>query len=121
MSLLIVVVSIPVLAQDGIVIPPEIGDFLGLGTFAALVAVIPVVVEIFKKLFPKMSSLGTQIFSWGIGLIITVAAWAFNFGFLAGMEWWVMLLYGAGASLSANGVFDTGLITKILGVFNKKG
>ena len=107
-------------AQDGVTIPQEVGDFLGLGTFAALVAVIPVVVELFKKLLPNMPSLGKQIFSWGIGLVITVAAWLLNFGFLAGMEWYVMLLYGVGASLSANGIFDTGLITKILGVFNKK-
>ena len=103
-------------AQDGIVIPPEVGDFFGLGTFAALVAVIPVVVELFKRLFPKMSHLGNQIFSWGIGLVITAVCWLFHFGFLAGLEWWMMLLYGAGASLAANGVFDVGFIS---GIFDK--
>ena len=94
---------------------------IGFGTLAALVAIIPFVVELFKKAIPKASRLVVQIFSWVIGLVITFVAWWFGLGFLAGLSWWMMLIYGFGASLVANGVFDTGLVSSIIGLlFGKK-
>jgi len=89
-------------------------------TFLALVAFIPVVVQFFRKLLPNLSGLGVQIFSWTIGIIITIAGWLLHLGFLDGIPIWQALLYGAGASLAANGIFDTGIITAIFGLFIKK-
>lgn len=121
MSALFFAVSVPVMAQGVELIPPEINSFLGLGTFAALAAAIPVVVELIKRFIPKMSSLANQILSWTIGIVVTMVCWFFNFGFPAGLVWWVALLYGAGVSLAANGVFDIGFISKIFdGIFGKK-
>jgi hypothetical protein len=88
------------------------------GTFFALVAFIPVAVQFLRRfLFPKATGLGIQIFSWVAGLIITMAGWLLNLGFLDGLSIWMALLYGAGASLAANGIFDTGLITAIFKLF----
>lgn len=83
-------------------------------TFFALVAFIPIAVQFLRKLlFPNAAGIGIQIFSWVIGLIVTMAGWLLHLGFLDGMNIWAALLYGAGACLAANGVFDTGLITAL--------
>lgn len=91
-------------------------------TFAALVAVIPFVVQAVKKLIPAIekSSLATQIVSWVTGLVVTMVGWIFNLGFLNDLEWWMAILYGLGASLAANGIFDTGFIEWFIGLFKRK-
>ncbi|MCG8310738.1 MAG: hypothetical protein MI975_25335 [Cytophagales bacterium] len=83
--------------------------------FATFVLLIPIVVEFIKKLIPEDSpSLAIQIASWVTGLILAMLAWILKLGFFADiLEWWQALIIGAGASLAANGVFDTGLITWI--------
>jgi hypothetical protein len=91
------------------------------GTFAALAAFIPVAVQFLKKLIlPKITGGGAQLFSWGIGLAIVMAGWLLHLGFLDGLIWWQALLYGLGACLAANGIFDTGIAECIVGVFLKK-
>ena len=86
----------------------------GFVTFAALVALIPFAMQLFKKLIPDAVGWFTQICSWLVGIILTMFGWYFNLGFLADMTWWLALLYGFGASLAANGIFDIGLIEWIL-------
>ena len=90
-------------------------------TFFALVAFIPVAVQFLKKLIiPNAAGLSVQIFSWAIGIAITIAGWLLHLGFLDGLSFWIALLYGAGACLAANGIFDTGIITAIFGLFGQK-
>lgn len=91
-------------------------------TFAALSAVVPFVVEGVKKLIPALgdSKVGTIIVSWLIPIIVAMFGWGFDLGFLDPLEWWQALLYGLGAGLVANGLFSTGLIEWILGLFMKK-
>lgn len=89
-------------------------------TFAGLVAIIPFVVEGMKKIFKSISPIVIQIISWVTGIAVTMFGWAFHLGFLNGLEWWQALLYGLGVSLAANGIFDTGLIEWIVGLFAKK-
>lgn len=89
-------------------------------TFASLVAIIPFVVEGIKKIFKSISPIVIQIISWVTGIAVTMFGWAFHLGFLNGLEWWQALLYGLGVSLAANGIFDTGLIEWIVGLFAKK-
>lgn len=90
-------------------------------TFVALVAFIPIVVQFLRKLvIPNVTGLGAQLFSWAIGIAITMAGWLLHLGFLDGLSIWLALLYGAGACLAANGLFDTGIITAIFGLFIKK-
>lgn len=91
-------------------------------TFAALVAVIPFVVEFVKKIVPAVtkSSRVTQIVSWIIGIAVTFAGWFMHLGFLDGVAWQTALLYGIGASLCANGVADVGLVQWIVAMIAPK-
>ena len=116
-ALMLASLSVPAMAQDTAEPPPVTAGF---ETFVALVAFIPLLTELLKKALPKASSRVNQIISWATGLVVTCAGWLFGLGFLAGMEWYIMLLYGLGASLAANGVFDTGLITWFVGLFERK-
>ncbi|MDR1381767.1 MAG: hypothetical protein LBJ47_09870 [Tannerella sp.] len=91
-------------------------------TFAMLVAVIPVVTEFVKKLLPGENGSGfwMQALSWSVGVMVTVFGWLLNLGFLSGLSIWMALLYGLGASLAANGVFDTHIITALFDLFTSK-
>lgn len=91
-------------------------------SLAAIVAVIPVVVEVIKGFFPKMPPALTQIASWLVGIGICMFGWWQHLGFLNGLEWYIALLYGLGAGLAANGIADTGFVQWIIGLFasNKK-
>jgi len=110
LGLLLITALIPAIAQDG-------GGVSGIdwtfGSFAALCAVIPFLVEIIKSAV-TLSGLAKQIVSWALGLVISMALWYFNFGFVAGVSWWLAAIYGVGAGLVSNGIFDTGMITKIV-------
>ena len=116
-ALLLALVCVPVIAQD-------VGDSevvgMGFGSFAAMAAIIPFVLEILKKAFPLISSLAVKILSIVIGLLIAIAGWKFNFGFLTGLEWYIALLYGLVAGLGSMGLFDTGIVTFIFGLFGIK-
>lgn len=89
-------------------------------TFAALVALVPIVVEAIKRVFPKINGLWTQILSWVIGIIIVYFGWFFDLGCLVDLNWWQTLLYGLGISLAANGIADTGIIEWIVNLFCSK-
>jgi hypothetical protein len=85
------------------------------GTFAALVAAIPVIVQILRNvIFKTASGLVMQVISWIIGLLVALAGWYFKLGFLDGISVWMALAYGAGACLAANGIFDTGIVSLII-------
>ena len=91
-------------------------------TLTAFIVVIPVVVEFIKKIIPKNSpSLIIQIVSWVTGIALAMLAWVLNLGFFAELsQWYEALAVGVGASLVANGVFDTGLITWALNMIGIK-
>ena len=119
MFALMSVVCIPVFAQDIIGSdPPDVVD-VGFGTFAAFVAIIPFVVELFKKI-PGVSGVIVQIVSWLTGVVLALIGWHFNLGFLADGTWYMAVLYGIGGGLAANGIFDTGIITWVLSLFRRE-
>lgn len=115
-------VSLPVLAltvPDAAVEITQDYDTIFL-SISAIVAVIPLVVEIVKGFFPSMGGIMTQIVSWVVGVGITMFGWWQNLGFLDGIEWYIALLYGLGSGLAANGLADTGLIEWVIGLFRRK-
>ncbi len=91
-------------------------------TFTSFVLVVPIVVEFIKRILPKdTSSIAIQIVSWITGVALAMLAWVFNLGFFAEIViWWEALAVGIGASLVANGIFDTGLITWLLSLVGIK-
>lgn len=91
------------------------------GTFAGIVSVASIVTEAIKKLFKVEPTEWVQrILSWIIGIALGMFAWIFALGMFDGMEWWQALLWGFGAGLASNGLFDTGLIEWIFSLFTKK-
>ena len=89
-------------------------------SLSAIVAVIPLIVEIVKGFFPSMEGIVTQIVSWVVGVGICLFGWWQHLGFLDGIEWYIALLYGLGSGLAANGIADTGLIEWVIGLFRRK-
>lgn len=96
-------------------------------SFAALVAVIPIITEFLKKIIfiPSYAPRWVIIaLSWITGLTVTMIGWLLQFGFLEGILWYHALLWGFAASLAANGIADTKLIqqifTIIISLFKKK-
>lgn len=103
-------------------------DLMGMfTTFGALVAAIPILVETLRKLLTntggkltQTEKLILQITSWVIGILLAFFGWYFGLGFLTGLPWYYVLMYGIGASLAANGVADTKLIKALFALFLKK-
>ena len=89
-------------------------------SLSAIVAVIPLVVEIVKGLFPSLKGVGTQIVSWVVAIGLCMFGWWQHLGFLDGIEWYIALLYGLGSGLAANGIADTGLVQWVIGLFSKR-
>lgn len=92
------------LASDG-------SDPVGLSnifaSFLALVAAIPLVTELIKKVIKTDNKLANQIISWGCGFTLTFLGWYLHLGFLDGLLWYYALIIGLFASLASNGVYDT--------------
>ena len=118
---MLVISCLPVVAQGGT--SPETGvvDYSSaFGSLAALVAMIPVIVEAIKGLLPKLPRLVTQLAAWVVGVGLCLFGWWQGLGFLEGVEWYVALLYGLGSGLAANGIADTGLIDWLIGLLKRK-
>lgn len=115
-------VSLPVLALTAPEAAVETtGDYDAVFlSLSAIVAVVPLIVEIVKGFFPSMEGIVTQIVSWVVGIGITMLGWWQHLGFLDGIEWYIALLYGLGSGLAANGIADTGLIEWVIGLFRRK-
>ncbi len=81
---------------------------------AAIVAATVTVTEFIKNLIGT-DNFASQAVSWLTGIVITMIGWWAGFGFLAEVEvWYSALLWGIGASLAANGVFDVPIIKEVI-------
>lgn len=89
-------------------------------SFAALTTGVVCLVEAIKRLIPTMNGLVTQVVSWLIGIAVCFFGWFFSLGFLSGLEWYTVLMYGLGISLASNGIADTGFIQWLIGLFSRK-
>ena len=87
------------------------------GTFAAIVADVPVITQAIKKLIKKeIPGWANQLISWGVSILVCFFGWFFDLGFLADINWWQTLIIGFGTGLAANGVYDIEIIKQILGI-----
>ena len=102
-------VCLPIVAQETGTEPGTDYDAV-FASLAAIVAMIPVIVEGIKALFPKMPSWLSQVLSWVIGIAVCMFCWWQDLGFLSGLDWYIALLYGLGSGLGANGIADTGFM-----------
>lgn len=83
-------------------------------TFAAFVAVVPFIVEGLKHAFNTTKGWINILISWVTGIVVAIAAHFLDLGVFGNFTILQTIVTGFGASLAANGVFDSGIITKIL-------
>lgn len=115
--MILTVLAIPLMAQT--VDASGTGDSV-FNTFATLVAIIPLIVESFKKILKINSKTNNKlvlIFSWFIGIAICMTIWMLGVGIFSAMKWYEALLWGIGTSLASNGVADTKIIKGLFSIF----
>lgn len=85
--------------------------------FLSLAALVPLIVLatdlIIRWLKVEDSSL-KQMISWGVSVLVCLfAAWV-DIGIFSGISIWQTILYGVGAGLVSNGIFDLGAVQMFL-------
>ena len=86
--------------------PADLSGFLdwfkaAFGTWAGALAVILILTERVKR-WLNVKGTGAVIVSWIASLPIVGAAWYFGIGIVAGVPWYVALIYAIGFAVSAN-------------------
>ena len=86
--------------------PADLSGFLdwfkaAFGTWAGALAVILILTERVKR-WLNVKGTGAVIVSWIASLPIVGAAWYFGVGIVAGVEWYVALIYAISFAISAN-------------------
>jgi hypothetical protein len=89
-------------------------------SFSALSVGVVFFVEAIRRLAPSLSGTVIRAISWLVGIMVCFFGWFNELGFLAGLEWYGVLMYGLGISLASNGIADTGLIQWIVSLFARK-
>jgi len=88
-------------------------------TFLATVPTIVIVFQFVKNTF-GLADGAAQVASWVTGFVIASLAHLAGWGVWAEFSFpWQLLVWSFGASLAANGVFDTGLMKAILKAIDK--
>lgn len=114
----LMVLFVPIFAQD-----PEVpGDWyevvenfrVWFGTFAGIVALGTFVAGFFNGLFKLTNGFARQFSAWVVCILLAVIGNLINLGFLAEAGWLMTVIYGLGAGLAANGLFDTPLVYAII-------
>ena len=59
-----------------------------------------------------------QLVSWIAPVVIFVVGNLFNFGFMSEFTWVMTIVYGLGAGLISNGIFDIAIVQALLAALN---
>lgn len=116
--LLIGFVAFPMIAQE--VDPPgnwgDVIDNFGMwfGTLAGIAALTTFIAGVVNGLLKVTKTFLKQFVAWVIAILLAVLANLVNLGFLAGSTWLMTILYGFGAGLVANGIFDVAIIKALI-------
>lgn len=105
--------------------PGDIGDVVvnidkWMGSLAGLAALSVFVTGIINGLFQNLTGWLRQLISWVVPIVIAVVVGTLmGIGFLAEESIYIALIYGLGAGLVSNGLFDIPFVTKLI-VFIEK-
>lgn len=55
-----------------------------------------------------------QVISWLVPVVVLVVGNLLNFGFMAEFSWLMTFVYGVGAGLVSNGIFDIAIVQALL-------
>lgn len=103
--------AIPALAAEDIGIAPASEVVIDVGSFTGIVALVLVsmIATQILKVIPaikenKLAKIGISV---AVGIIVCMVCWVLQVSpILISMKWWVALLYGLAAGLSACGFYD---------------
>lgn len=112
---LMMLLAVPIIAQ--VIDPPEnIVDVVGnidgyMGSLLGLALLSTFLTGIVNGWLKVVKDWIRQVISWVIPIIIAVVlGFLLNFGFLAEEPWYIAVLYGLGAGLVSNGLFDINFV-----------
>lgn len=111
MFMALLTLAIPALAAEDIGIAPASEVVIDVGSFTGIVAValVSMIATQILKVIPaikenKLAKIGISV---AVGIIVCMVCWVLQVSpILISMEWWVALLYGLAAGLSACGFYD---------------
>lgn len=113
MFMALLTLAIPALAAEDIGIAPasEVVSevVIDVGSFTGIVALVSMIATQILKVIPaikenKLAKIGISV---AVGIIVCMVCWVLQVSpILISMEWWVALLYGLAAGLSACGFYD---------------
>lgn len=101
--------AIPALAAEDIGIAPASEVVIDVGSFTGIVALISMIATQILKVIPaikenKLAKIGISV---AVGIIVCMVCWVLQVSpILISMKWWVALLCGLAAGLSACGFYD---------------
>lgn len=101
--------AIPALAAEDVGIVPATKVVIDVGSFTGIVTLISLIATQILKIIPaikenKLAKIGISV---AVGILVCMICWVLQVSpVLMSMEWWVALLYGLAAGLSACGFYD---------------
>ncbi len=116
--IIMVAFALPVMAQD-VPVPDDVmdvitninvyfGSLLGVSVLTAFIAALLTGILKVEKKFLK------QLIAWVVAIILIVVSDLLNYGFAADFSILKAIIYGLGAGLAANGIFDIPVIKTVL-------
>ena len=109
MFMALLTLAIPALAAEDIGIAPASEVVIDVGSFTGIVALVSMIATQILKVIPaikenKLAKIGISV---AVGIIVCMVCWVLQVSpILISMKWWVALLYGLVAGLSACGFYD---------------
>lgn len=111
MFMALLTLAIPALAAEDIGIAPASEVVIDVGSFTGIVALVSIsmIATQILKVIPaikenKLAKIGISV---AVGIIVCMVCWVLQvLPILISMKWWVALLYGLAAGLSACGSYD---------------
>lgn len=107
------------IAQDTIPVPDDVMEILTqinvyFGSLAGIAALTTFLAALLNGLLKVEKKIIKQLVAWGVAIILLVGANLLNYGFNAEFSILKSILYGFGAGLVANGIFDIPFIKILL-------
>lgn len=109
MFMALLTLAIPALAAEDVEIVPATEVVIDVGSFTGIVTLISLIATQILKIIPaikenKLAKIGISV---AVGILVCMICWVLQVSpVLMSMEWWVALLYGLVAGLSACGFYS---------------
>ena len=84
------------------------------GTLAGIAALTVFIGGVLNGLLKVTKKVVKQILTWIVAIVLAVVGNLINMGFLSEATWLMTLLYGFGAGLVANGLFDISIVHALI-------